>query len=327
MGYYSEDGRTRPDTKIRRIAQLKEVAHEVADHYLKHGPTQYGVRISNCALYLEEYPGLKYGHFIDTWHCKHRHCPLCQWSKSRRWRAQTQQVLETYPARLEGKWLYLTLTVRNCHVTELGDQLKHMNAAFRRMTRSSSWQKYVRGGIRFVEVDQGSSDAETAHPHYHCLLYVKPSMYEGNNYRSEAKWAEIWQKCLNESYTPQVNCSRLKGEGEDLQNAILQKVSYSMKPREHAPPGAWFIEMTEQMRGVQLVTPFGELRGWFKQLNKEGDSEIRKERKEIRESHCPRRFRWECNTSRQKQAAVAGAECNTVIELKPEHHAASPWHF
>ncbi len=25
--------------------------------------------------------------------------------------------------------------------------------------------------------------------------------------------------------------------------------------------------------------------------------------------------------------AVAGAECNTVIELKPEHHAASPWHF
>ncbi|WP_228386092.1 hypothetical protein, partial [Pseudomonas helleri] len=24
--------------------------------------------------------------------------------------------------------------------------------------------------------------------------------------------------------------------------------------------------------------------------------------------------------------AVAGAECNTVIELKPEHHAASPWH-
>jgi hypothetical protein len=28
-----------------------------------------------------------------------------------------------------------------------------------------------------------------------------------------------------------------------------------------------------------------------------------------------------------KQVAVAGAECNTVIELKPEHHAASPWHF
>lgn len=25
--------------------------------------------------------------------------------------------------------------------------------------------------------------------------------------------------------------------------------------------------------------------------------------------------------------AVAGAERNTVIELKPEHHAASPWHF
>ena len=27
------------------------------------------------------------------------------------------------------------------------------------------------------------------------------------------------------------------------------------------------------------------------------------------------------------ERAVAGAECNTVIELKPEHHAALPWNF
>ncbi len=27
------------------------------------------------------------------------------------------------------------------------------------------------------------------------------------------------------------------------------------------------------------------------------------------------------------KGAVAGAECNTVIELKPEHHAALPWSF
>ncbi|QQN52676.1 hypothetical protein [Stutzerimonas balearica] len=29
----------------------------------------------------------------------------------------------------------------------------------------------------------------------------------------------------------------------------------------------------------------------------------------------------------ENSVAVAGAECNTVIELKPEHHAALPWHF
>ena len=28
-----------------------------------------------------------------------------------------------------------------------------------------------------------------------------------------------------------------------------------------------------------------------------------------------------------EELAVAGAECNTVIELKPEHHAALPWSF
>ncbi|MEH6615971.1 MAG: transposase, partial [Pseudomonas marincola] len=32
-------------------------------------------------------------------------------------------------------------------------------------------------------------------------------------------------------------------------------------------------------------------------------------------------------TTRSQDKAVAGAECNTVIELKPEHHAALPWSF
>lgn len=35
---------------------------------------------------------------------------------------------------------------------------------------------------------------------------------------------------------------------------------------------------------------------------------------------------YEANEKLREQA-VAGAECNTVIELKPEHHAALPWHF
>ncbi|WP_218244957.1 hypothetical protein, partial [Pseudomonas asiatica] len=41
---------------------------------------------------------------------------------------------------------------------------------------------------------------------------------------------------------------------------------------------------------------------------------------EHRVSHCSLR-------ASSKHLAVAGAECNTVIELKPEHHAALPWHF
>jgi len=36
---------------------------------------------------------------------------------------------------------------------------------------------------------------------------------------------------------------------------------------------------------------------------------------------------WKKTRTDEIKGAVAGAECNTVIELKPEHHAASPWHF
>ena len=38
-------------------------------------------------------------------------------------------------------------------------------------------------------------------------------------------------------------------------------------------------------------------------------------------------FTAERHRATLNRVAVAGAECNTVIELKPEHHAALPWHF
>ena len=54
--------------------------------------------------------------------------------------------------------------------------------------------------------------------------------------------------------------------------------------------------------------------------------------KRSRGSHMPliariEAYRTECSTtsnSKALQMAVAGSECNTVIELKREHHAASP---
>ncbi|MBK2757384.1 Replication protein, partial [Klebsiella pneumoniae] len=63
--------------------------------------------------------------------CRVRHCPVCQWRRTLMWQARFYQslpkIVDEYP---NARWMFLTLTVRNCEISELGDTLNLMNAAF-----------------------------------------------------------------------------------------------------------------------------------------------------------------------------------------------------
>ena len=80
--------------------------------------------------------------------CRVRHCPVCQWRRTLMWQARFYQALPKivvdYPS---SRWLFLTLTVRNCEIGELGTVLTAMNAAFKRMEK--------RKELSPVQVDQG----------------------------------------------------------------------------------------------------------------------------------------------------------------------------
>jgi plasmid rolling circle replication initiator protein Rep len=151
--------------------KLKAATNEIAEHFLSDASTMRdGFRILKCATHLRVYPDAAYGTFIDTYNCKHRQCPNCQQSKALQWRSSMHQLLDTIPETLSGKWIYLTLTTRNCHVSDLNETIKEMNNAFRRLRSRAFWKANIIGGIKFVEVDQGISDYQSAHPHFHCLI-------------------------------------------------------------------------------------------------------------------------------------------------------------
>ncbi|PAP01099.1 protein rep, partial [Salmonella enterica] len=67
-------------------------------------------------------------------YCRVRHCPVCQRRRSLMWQARFYQslpkIVADYP---DGRWMFLTLTVRNCAIEDLGVTLTSMNAAFQRM--------------------------------------------------------------------------------------------------------------------------------------------------------------------------------------------------
>lgn len=286
-------------TTLEYLSQLKLSAQEVAGHFLADSNTlRDGMRILECANRLQTYSDEAYGTFFDTWYCKHRSCPICQWRKSLRYCSKVHRTLDQNPSLLQDKWIFLTLTVRNCEVDDVRASIEHMNQAFRRLMNREFWKRHVHGGIRFVEVTEsffgnGRLNTMSAHPHFHCLLKVSPSMHAGVNYVSEMQWAEEWQQALQAHYLPIVNVRRMAGEGRDLRNKIVSATRYSMKPRVNTHARSWFLEAARQMRGLRLVEPFGDIRALFTDLDDEALSGSAEGHDQIRQNHSPSVHFWD----------------------------------
>ena len=90
--------------------------------------------------------------------CRVRYCPVCQWRRSLMHKAR---FLESLPSVLEqhpkARFLFLTLTVRNCQISELRQQLGEMNKSWHRLVKRQEFKTII-GWIRSTEVTRGSMD-------------------------------------------------------------------------------------------------------------------------------------------------------------------------
>jgi plasmid rolling circle replication initiator protein Rep len=221
------------------------------------------------ALVSDETGGQRFK-LLASHFCRVRTCPVCQWRRSLMWVARTiktlPRVLEDYP---KSRWIFLTLTVRNCPVTELKATLKGMNAAFKRLTKRKDWPGL--GFIKSVEVTRNAATGE-AHPHFHILVMVPPSYFKGTVYLSQQKWRELWQSVLRVGYLPVVNVKTVKPKGKPspdskpidvMVDAIRETLKYSVKPDDMVADPAWLLELTTQLHNSRAVGVGGVLRDYF----------------------------------------------------------------
>lgn len=218
--------------------------------------------------------------------CRVRHCPTCQWRRSLMWQARFYQAL---PAIVQehpkARWIFLTLTVRNCDITDLGDTLNQMNKAFQRLKDRKEF-KPVLGWIRTTEVTKGKDG--TAHPHFHCLLMVPPSWFT-RDYVKHSRWVDLWADCLRVHYRPNVDVRTVKpkvpkgestpgieGTIEALQGAVAETLKYSTKPSDMTDEGGsdgWFLELTRQTHKRRFIATGGALKDVLK-LDDETDDDL-----------------------------------------------------
>ena len=252
---------------LEYLGELKESGVIAAQHFLADDATRGdGKRILECARRLRSVSNDGYGAQIDAWYCKHPQCPTCQSRRALRCCSKVHQLCDQNPTLLTGRWIFLTLTVRNCFVEELRTTIQTMNKAFSRLMQRAFWRQHVYGGIKFMEVVPGKSDGEMAHPHFHCLLLVAPSMYQGNNYISMERWAQEWQQALKVTYIPMIDCRRLSGVGTDLKHQIVSYTRYSMKPQKPTRDRVWFLRVASETQGLHRFQPFGQVKTLLAQL-------------------------------------------------------------
>lgn len=138
-----------------------------------------------------------------------------------------EQIKEQYPTH---RFIFLTLTVKNPHITDLKSQLVIMNNAFKKLTKRKEFMAVVDGWIRTTEVTRPKLPRKnkkapivycpktvipTLTPFSIALLKVKPSYFKGTHYLSQAKWAELWQSCLGVDYLPVVDVRTVRKKGQE----------------------------------------------------------------------------------------------------------------
>jgi plasmid rolling circle replication initiator protein Rep len=267
-------------------------ADRVESYYVGSEFDRYADRMSFCSQLLEfglnaslddtiklKLRGAKF--------CRVRHCPVCQWRRSLMWKARAYQVLPKivshYPTH---RWLFITLTIKNCPIGELRDTLTQMNKGFKRMVERKLFPAV--GWLRSTEVTRGRDG--NAHPHFHCLLMV-PSSYFSHGYIKQHEWVELWRDCMRLDYNPVIDV-RAVHKGNNPSSLVPELLKYVTKESDLVADREWFLELTRQLHKMRAVATGGVLKEFLKELEQEPEDLIGDDGDEMSEDYGRLLFGW-----------------------------------
>jgi plasmid rolling circle replication initiator protein Rep len=170
--------------------------------------------------------------------CRVPLCPMCQWRKSLRVFFDTSRIVDELEKRHKTlKPIFLTLTVKNCSLENLGQILDDIFKGWDILMRSNTLNPMVKGEIthiikgwfRALEVEYNSETNEF-HPHFHTILYVDKNYFKSKDYLSTAEWVQIWRRSAKLDYDPV--CDIRKVKNTKSRKSIMEVAKYTYKDTE-----------------------------------------------------------------------------------------------
>lgn len=202
----------------------------------------YAGRIRSCGSWLKFWKTETAIRLIDARFCKVPYCPMCQSRRSLKWRAkfltELPEIHTKYPTHV---WIFVTLTQKNCDLSDLRSQIQHMGKSFTRLSQLASypligsikslevtrvWDWYDRNGnflgrhgttwyYRSKDPDKiywTVKPTNEVHPHFHILALVPASYFTGRSYITQEQWTQMWKQSLRVDYDPIVHIQRVKNK-------------------------------------------------------------------------------------------------------------------
>ena len=210
--------------------ERKESTLDLADSYKRIGSNKY-YRVLDCSTFLEFRLAVDSSLKLSNANfCKVRLCPMCSWRRSLKIFGQVSRVMDHVEEHYNYKYIFLTLTVKNCYGEDLKDTLDLMTKSFNTMTRRKAFKQAVKGYFRSLEITY-NKDEDTYHPHFHLILAVNDSYFnDPKYYLSQESWTSLWQSCLKVDYTPIVDVRRIKADdNQGFGKAVAETAKYTVK--------------------------------------------------------------------------------------------------
>lgn len=201
------------------------------DSYQRQGYIAKLDRVQTCATHLQfkkfkvdDSLKLTFANF-----CQCRLCPICAKRRSLKVFAHTSKIMNVILN--DYAFLFLTLTLENCIVSDLADTITLLTKSFDKMFRRKAITKISKGWFRALEVTY-NKDEDTFHPHLHIIIAVNKSYFKGKEYLNQEQWTALWKQSLKVDYTPIVNIKRFN-KNKNIAKSVSEAAKYTVKSSDY----------------------------------------------------------------------------------------------
>jgi plasmid rolling circle replication initiator protein Rep len=190
---------------------------------------------------------------ISALRCRLRLCPSCSWKRA--WQVfENVHSIITHRDFSDKRFIFLTLTVKNCCGKKLESEISRLLSAWNKLTISKRHFGFVRsfaGTFRSLEVTYNKLTG-SYHPHLHVLAAVEPGYFRKSNgdYIDQQKLRELWKNACGLDYLPQCRIQRVRGT---TRKQVAEVAKYTVKPSDYLSRPAVVETLDTALKRKRLI--------------------------------------------------------------------------